>query len=75
MIMMMVSHLDPPYTTQLEAFIGLSMLVACTNHGLNPWLLHLGLHKTIGLNHGFVHTVLYVCFLWNIEYEKEIYKI
>ena len=33
------------------------------------------MHKTIGLNHGFVHTVLYVCFLCKTEYKMKIHKI
>ena len=71
--MMMISHLDPPLTqAQLEAFICLYMLVACTNYGLKPWVC---MHKTIGLNHGFVHTDLYISFVWNAEYEKQRYKI
>ena len=54
-------------------------LHACSMH--KPWAKTMGLctwvcmHKTIGLNHGFVHTDLYISFLWNIEYEKQIYKI
>ena len=46
-VMIMISHLEPPLTqAQLEAFIGLSMLVTCTI----PWA------KTMV----FVHTVLLV---------------
>ena len=69
----MISHLDSPLTqAQLEAFICLYMLVACTKHGLCTWVC---MYKTIGLNHGFVHTDLYIRFLWNTEYEKKRYKI
>ena len=48
------------------------------NHRPKPWFWAHGfaydMHKTIGVNHGFVHTILYVCFLWNTKYEKKIYK-
>ena len=72
-VVLAILHLEPPLTqAQLDAFICLYMLVACTNHRLKPWVC---MHKTIGLNHGFVHTDLYICFLQNTKYEKERYII
>ena len=39
-VVMVISYIEPLLTqAQLEAFIGLSMLVACTNHGF----VHMGL--------------------------------
>ena len=65
MIMMMISHLDPPYTSPTRGFY--RSLHACSMH--KPWAKTMGLctwvgmYKTIGLNHGFVHTDLYIRFL------------
>ena len=77
MIMIIISHLDPPYTSPTRGFY--MSLHACSMH--KPWAkttvlcTWVCMHKTIGLNHGFVHIILCVCLLWNIEYQKEIYKI
>ena len=79
MVMMIMYHiLSPPYTSPTRGFY--MSLHACSMH--KPWAKTMVLctwgcmHKTIGLNHGFMHMVLYVCLvLSNTKYEKEIYKI
>ena len=77
MVEMVISHIEPPLHNPTRGFY--RSLHACSMH--KPWAKTMGLctwvsmHKTIGLNHGFFHTYLYICFVWNIEYEKEIYKI
>ena len=75
--MIMISHLASPYTSPTRGFY--RSLHACTMH--KPWAKTMVLcswvcmHKTIGLNHGFVLTDLYICFLQNTKYEKERYII
>ena len=77
MILIMISHLDPPLTqAQLEAFICLYMLVACTNHGF----VHMGLHaqnhrlKPWFCAHGFIHLFPMEYCIWkeNIQNLKHL---
>ena len=76
-VMMIISHIEPPlYTSLTRVFIGLSMLLTCTKpwawtHGFWAHGFSCGMHKTMGLEHGFVHTVLYGCFPMPFEYEKK----
>ena len=68
---------DPAYTISTIGFYG--SLHASSMH--KPWsktmvlcMSQVCMHKTIGLNYGFVHTVLYIYFLQHAQYEKKIYK-
>ena len=65
MVMIMISHIEPPFYTSL------TRVYEAWTQGFWAHGFSCGMHKTMGLEHGFVHMVLYGCFPISFEYEKK----
>ena len=75
-MVMVISHIEPPFTQALLGFLQLSSCIKpqVWNHGFCAHGFACDMHKLWAWNHGFVHTVFYACCLYNLNMKRKYMK-